>query len=56
MLRKFYTHWLESYSGIPRVIWYISIISLVNRCGAFVISFLALYMTKKLGYPLEQAG
>jgi len=56
MLQKLYTHWLESYRGIPRVIWYISIVSLVNRCGAFVISFLAIYMTKKLGYPLEQAG
>ncbi|MBK6997802.1 MAG: MFS transporter [Lewinellaceae bacterium] len=56
MLKKFYTHWLESYRGIPRVIWYLSIVSLVNRCGAFVISFLAIYMTKKLGFPLEQAG
>jgi len=56
MLQKLYAHWLESYRGIPRVIWYISIVSLVNRCGAFVISFLAIYMTKKLGYPLEQAG
>jgi len=56
MLQKFYTHWLESYRGIPRVIWYLSIVSLVNRCGAFVISFLAIYMTKKLGFPLEQAG
>ncbi len=56
MLQKLYTHWLSSYRGIPRVIWYISIVSLVNRCGAFVISFLSLYMTKKLGYPLESAG
>ncbi|MDO8368339.1 MAG: MFS transporter [Saprospiraceae bacterium] len=56
MLQKLYTHWIESYRGIPRVIWYISIVSLVNRCGAFVISFLAIYMTKKLGFPLEQAG
>ena len=56
MLQKLYSHWLESYRGIPRVIWYISIISLINRCGAFVISFLSIYMTKKLGFPLEQAG
>lgn len=56
MLQRLYTHWIGSYSGIPRIIWYISIVSLVNRCGAFVISFLALYMTKKLGFPLEQAG
>lgn len=56
MLQKLYAHWLDSYRGIPRVIWYISIVSLVNRCGAFVISFLALYMTKKLGFPLEETG
>lgn len=56
MLQKLYTQWLASYRGIPLVIWYISVVSLVNRCGAFVISFLALYMTKKLGFPLEQTG
>ncbi|MFN0037392.1 MAG: MFS transporter [Saprospiraceae bacterium] len=56
MLQKFYTHWRASYRGIPRVIWYISAVSLVNRCGAFVISFLALYMTKQLGFPLKEAG
>jgi predicted MFS family arabinose efflux permease len=56
MLQRLYTHWLDSYRGIPRVIWYLSIVSLVNRCGAFVVSFLALYMTKKLGFPLEEAG
>ncbi|MDX1911056.1 MAG: MFS transporter [Saprospiraceae bacterium] len=56
MLYRLYTHWLESYRGIPRVIWYISIVSLVNRCGAFVISFLSIYMTKQLGFPLKEAG
>lgn len=56
MLQKFYRHWRDSYLGIPRVIWYISIVSLVNRCGAFVLSFLSLYMTQQLGYPLQQAG
>lgn len=56
MFKKIYHHWLSSYQGIPRIIWYISIVSLVNRCGAFVISFLALYMTKKLGFPIEETG
>lgn len=56
MIYRLFNHWRASYQGIPRVIWYISIVSLVNRCGAFVISFLAIYMTKHLGFPLEQAG
>lgn len=56
MLQKLYSHWIDSYRGIPRVIWYISIVSLVNRCGAFVISFLSIYMTKQLGFPLKEAG
>lgn len=56
MLQKFYAHWKSSYIGIPRVIWYISVVSLVNRCGAFVISFLSIYMTKELGFSVKQAG
>ena len=56
MLNKFFTHWISSYRGIPREIWLLSLVSLINRCGGLVIAFITLYFTSKLGFTLEEAG
>ena len=56
MLRKMYTHWRNSYAGIPREIWFLSTVSLVNRCGSVVIAFMTLYLTQTLHFSIAQAG
>ena len=56
MLQRFFTHWLDSYRGIPRDIWILSFISLINRCGGLVIAFLALYLTQELHFDIRSAG
>ncbi len=56
MLRKFYNHWRNSYAGIPATIWFLSAVSLVNRCGSMVIAFVTLYLTQKLHYSIPDAG
>lgn len=56
MLFRLYAHWRGSYSGIPVKVWLLSIVSLINRCGAMVVVFLTIYLTKHLGYSLRDAG
>ncbi len=56
MLRKFYHHWRNSYAGIPATIWFLSTVSLVNRCGSMVIAFVTLYLTQSLHYSIPDAG
>ncbi len=56
MLFRLYTHWRGSYSGIPLRVWFLSIVSLVNRCGSMVLVFLTIYLTKHLGYGIQDAG
>jgi len=56
MLLRFYTHWRNSYSGIPPTIWFLSLITLVNRCGAMVIAFITIYLTQELHFSLREAG
>ncbi|MCC6282565.1 MAG: MFS transporter [Saprospiraceae bacterium] len=56
MLLKFYHHWLNSYRGIPRMIWFLSLVNLINRCGAMVISFITLYLTQHLHFSIAEAG
>ncbi|WP_367043351.1 MFS transporter [Streptomyces sp. Je 1-332] len=46
----------ESVSGLPREFWWLWISTLVNRLGAFVATFMALYLTLDRGYSATYAG
>ncbi|MBT2387239.1 MFS transporter [Streptomyces sp. ISL-11] len=46
----------ESVSGLPRDFWWLWTSTLVNRLGAFVSVFLALYLTVERGYSASYAG
>lgn len=56
MLSQLYSHWRASYSGIPRNIWFLSLVTLVNRCGAMVIAFIMLYLKGPLHFDIRHAG
>jgi MFS family permease len=42
--------------ALPRDVWTLAITTLVNRMGTMVIPFLALYVTRELGYTAGRAG
>ncbi|WKX74290.1 MFS transporter [Streptomyces sp. XD-27] len=46
----------ESVSGLPREFWWLWTSTLVNRLGAFVATFMALYLTMERGYSATYAG
>lgn len=46
----------ESVSGLPRAFWWLWTSTLVNRLGAFVATFTALYLTLERGYSASYAG
>lgn len=56
MLFKFYRHWRSSYAGIPRAIWFLALVNLVNRCGSMVIAFITIYLTQQLHFSIRDAG
>ncbi|GAA4787321.1 MFS transporter [Streptomyces ziwulingensis] len=45
-----------SFSGLPREFWWLWTSTLVNRLGAFVATFMALYLTLDRGYSASYAG
>lgn len=55
-MKKLYFNYIESFTGLSREIWYLSLISLVNRAGTMVIPFLSLYLKKDLGYSEDDIG
>ncbi|MEU0049532.1 MFS transporter [Streptomyces sp. NPDC006309] len=46
----------ESVSGLPPAFWWLWTSTLVNRLGAFVATFMALYLTLDRGYSASYAG
>ena len=56
MLFRFFRHWRSSYAGIPRAIWFLALINLVNRLGSMVIVFITIYLTKELHFSIREAG
>ncbi|MFJ4683723.1 MDR family MFS transporter [Streptomyces sp. NPDC088789] len=46
----------ETVSGLPSAFWWLWTSTLVNRLGAFVATFMALYLTLERGYSASYAG
>lgn len=53
MLLKLYRN---AYGGIPRPVWLLALVMLVNRSGTMVIPFMTVYLTRQLHFTLGQAG
>ncbi len=52
-LRKKY---IENYSGFPKEIWILTLITFINRTGTMVIPFLSKYMRENLHFEYNQIG
>ena len=49
--------WLQQATGgLPRQFWLLWAGTLINRLGAFVVVYLAIYLTQRLGFSQSQAG
>jgi MFS family permease len=46
----------SSLKGLPKNIWLICIVALINRAGTMVLPFLALYLTQEVGVEPGKAG
>ncbi|NNE03948.1 MAG: MFS transporter [Eudoraea sp.] len=55
-MKMIYTSYVNSFRGLSREIWWLALITLINRAGTMVIPFLSLYLTQDLGFSLEKVG
>lgn len=56
MNRGVFSVYREAYSGLPRSAWLLALVQFINRSGSMVLFFLSLYLTRKMGFTLRQAG
>jgi predicted MFS family arabinose efflux permease len=56
MLKRTLNIYKESFDGLSKEVWWLSLITFINRAGTMVLPFLSLYLTKDLGLTLAQVG
>lgn len=55
-MKSIYNSYINSFKGLSKEVWWLSLITLINRAGTMVIPFLSLYLTRDLGFTLENVG
>lgn len=52
----FTRNYVDSFRGLPKEVWYLSINQFINKSGMMVIPFMALYLTSEFGWSESKAG
>ena len=55
-MKKLFNNYINTFKGLSREVWWLSLITLINRAGTMVIPFLSLYLNKSLGFSMPEVG
>lgn len=55
-MKKLYNNYINTFRGLSKEVWWLSLITFINRSGTMVIPFLSLYLTKSLDFSLTDVG
>jgi MFS family permease len=55
-MKKLYFNYLDTFKGLSKEVWWLALITLINRAGTMVIPFLSLYLTESLDFQLSDVG
>ncbi|TXH55522.1 MAG: MFS transporter [Bacteroidia bacterium] len=55
-MKKAFALYFNSFKGLSRESWMLSLVMLINRTGGMVIPFLTVYLTSVLGFQTDEAG
>lgn len=56
MFQAINKYYFDSFRGLQKEVWYLALITLINRTGTMVIPFLSIYLSDHLGFDLEKVG
>lgn len=56
MLTKIFKAYKASFSGLSKEVWWLALVTFINRAGTMVFPFLSLYLTDSKGFTLNSVG
>ncbi|MFV9550464.1 MDR family MFS transporter [Algibacter sp. PT7-4] len=55
-MKTLFNNYLNTFKGLSTEVWWLALITLINRAGTMVIPFLSLYLTEDLKFSLSNVG
>ncbi len=55
-MKRLFQNYINTFGGLSQEVWWLALITLINRAGTMVIPFLSLYLTKSLDFSLADVG
>ncbi|MFI2744412.1 MDR family MFS transporter [Zhouia sp. PK063] len=55
-MKKLYYNYIDAFKGLSKEVWWLALITLINRAGTMVIPFLSLYLKENLHFTLDHVG
>jgi len=55
-MKTLFNNYINTFKGLSREVWWLALITLINRAGTMVIPFLSLYLIEDLNFTLIDVG
>ena len=55
-MKTIFNNYINTFKGLSHEVWWLALITLINRAGTMVIPFLSLYLTENLDFTLKDVG
>ncbi|MDO6739158.1 MFS transporter [Wenyingzhuangia sp. 2_MG-2023] len=55
-MKTLFHNYINTFKGLSHEVWWLALITLINRAGTMVIPFLSLYLTQNLNFTLKDIG
>ncbi|MCT4628871.1 MFS transporter [Winogradskyella sp.] len=55
-MKTLFKNYLKTFDGLSKEVWWLALITFINRAGTMVIPFLSLYLTDDLQFTLENVS
>lgn len=55
-MKLLFKTYIGTFQGLSTEVWWLALITLINRAGTMVVPFLSLYLTKSLNFTLADVG
>ncbi|MGE5943574.1 MAG: MDR family MFS transporter [Flavobacteriales bacterium] len=55
-MKTLFNNYLNTFKGLSREVWWLALITLINRAGTMVIPFLSLYLKEDLHFSVSDVG
>lgn len=55
-MKKLLKNYINTFKGLSVEVWWLALITLINRAGTMVIPFLSLYLNKSLNFSMSDVG